>query len=656
MTFAKYIYINFFSLITCFVFTFSAQAQRDKIDSILAILPAETIDEELDAVYGLTTYYMDVNLDTSLIYANQMLDLAVIHHKDSLASRALSLMGLIYDYKIETDSSRYFHNKAIQYSQLTNQKNAESVAYNNLAILEWNAQNFEATLENLQNALRIAEETGNKEMQGTSLGNIAVICLRMTQYRKAIDYCFKAIELNAEMNHELSDAESYHNMSLCYDKMGLLDSAKWALEQAFVEIDKFPDLRIEGLVYGAAGAVAFSEGKYDQALENTIRSYEINVELESISQVNNLVNLSVMYYAIGDYKKGIDIADEAQELIDAGYIVDNSKDVYLYRAINAAAMVNRDLTISSIQTYLEMIDSTYSEQTANAISELEVKYETEKQKRQLLIEKNKSAKQELELKNTNLRVANRNNWLILVVSIALLVIVISIYLSQKGKQRVQIEKARIIQDQQNQNTELLIELQENERKRIAKDLHDGVGQQLSGLRMSWSALLQEIDPLNQETINKMEVLTEQLSHSMEEVRAISHVMMPKTLQELGLVPALENLLDKTFRFAAINYRFEQHNATERYGEKIEICFYRIAQELINNCIKHADASNLSVQLIRSKKYLTMLVEDNGKGIEIDYKSGHGMANIETRIKAIGGDINYETNPEGGTIAIVRVMI
>jgi len=102
--------------------------------------------------------------------------------------------------------------------------------------------------------------------------------------------------------------------------------------------------------------------------------------------------------------------------------------------------------------------------------------------------------------------------------------------------------------------------------------------------------------------------------------------------------------------------FDHHKANQRFNDAIEISLYRIAQELLNNVIKHANASTVAIQLVKSKTYLTLLVEDNGKGLPSEIRKGHGMSNVEVRLASIEGEVNYETAAEGGTRVMVRVEI
>jgi len=145
----------------------------------------------------------------------------------------------------------------------------------------------------------------------------------------------------------------------------------------------------------------------------------------------------------------------------------------------------------------------------------------------------------------------------------------------------------------------------------------------------------------------------------EEARNISHQMMPRALTETGLISAFEDMLSKTLKQTDIGYNFEQFGVlNQRFKPSIEIGLYRIAQELVNNILKHSGAKHVDIQLLKTKTHLVLHVEDDGKGFEFDKKgsqNGIGLNNIFSRASSVNGEVNYE-NGKPGTIANIRVPL
>ena len=134
-------------------------------------------------------------------------------------------------------------------------------------------------------------------------------------------------------------------------------------------------------------------------------------------------------------------------------------------------------------------------------------------------------------------------------------------------------------------------------------------------------------------------------------------MLPKTLSENGLLSALEDMLENSLVGTGINYNLEHYRLKERLLENIELTLFRICQELINNTIKHAKASEISLQLIRSSKNVVLIVEDNGTDFDkVVAKDGIGLSNLSSRLSAINGEVSYESSPKSVTSATVRIPL
>ncbi len=210
--------------------------------------------------------------------------------------------------------------------------------------------------------------------------------------------------------------------------------------------------------------------------------------------------------------------------------------------------------------------------------------------------------------------------------------------------------------QQEEQITAVINAQESERSRIAKELHDGVGQLLAGLKLKFG-LLKQTKVIQEKEQSIIEDSNKVLDEAYNEVRTISHQMMPRALTELGLVTAVNDLLESTFTNTKINFEFSHFNIQERLPQDIELSFYRIIQELMSNIIKHAKANKISVQLFISSGNLVLIVEDNGLGMNVENASkGLGLKNIISRIKSIKGEVNFEKGPEKGTIVTARIPV
>ncbi len=210
-----------------------------------------------------------------------------------------------------------------------------------------------------------------------------------------------------------------------------------------------------------------------------------------------------------------------------------------------------------------------------------------------------------------------------------------------GKKNIEYQKT--INSQQKDQIRHIITAQEKERGRIAKELHDGVVQEIG------SVILGIRHGQNQgELLNTLE-------NSSRDLRTLSHSMMPKTLHELGLVAASRQMLANTIQYTGIEHTFETFNFEQRANEIIEITLYRILQELVNNLIKHSQASYVSVQFFMIDESIMLVFSDDGIGMEVDNTNeGMGLRNIHSRLEMVAGNLSIEPNEPKGLTFNIRV--
>jgi signal transduction histidine kinase len=223
---------------------------------------------------------------------------------------------------------------------------------------------------------------------------------------------------------------------------------------------------------------------------------------------------------------------------------------------------------------------------------------------------------------------------------------------QRQKATANIERIK----EQEIRINAVFQAQEEERRRIAKELHDGIGQTISAIKLNYQSLSQKID--KPELVTNFSKIGKMLENAGAEVRSISHQMIPKELEQFGLIPAVEGMLNLNFENSPLKVQFEHTGFSERIGQQIELVLFRVLQELISNIIKHAQASQVSVQLIRLSTHVVLNVSDNGVGFDVESKekSGIGMLNIASRIDAVKGHLHFESEPGKGSLITIRTPV
>lgn len=201
----------------------------------------------------------------------------------------------------------------------------------------------------------------------------------------------------------------------------------------------------------------------------------------------------------------------------------------------------------------------------------------------------------------------------------------------------------------------VFETQESERKRLAEDLHDSVGQVLSAIKLNLHRIDKNcISESTQPLLADTRRLTDEC---IQEIRNIIHNVLPPVLTDYGFLVALEALSNKVEQNTQIKVKFDKRIADQRFPHEIELALYRIAQELFGNAIKHSDATVIQMSVTQEGKYMVMEFKDNGVGFKLnEVKQGFGIKNLESRVQLINGEINIYSKPLGGTLTTIKLKI
>ena len=236
---------------------------------------------------------------------------------------------------------------------------------------------------------------------------------------------------------------------------------------------------------------------------------------------------------------------------------------------------------------------------------------------------------------------------------------IGVFMIQKiFKYMKRVEDSRRMTEKMFLNT--IIQTEEKERKRFAKDLHDGLGPLLSTVKMSISSLAQiKHDDISSELVENTELV---INEAIKSLKEISDNLSPHILNNFGLIRALNNFSNKINVARTIKINLESDLKDERFDNNVEVVLYRVVCELINNTIKHAKAKKIDLSLTKDGEYLSIVYKDDGKGFDvnkvINQPSGTGMgfSNIYSRINSLKGEINIESEDKKGTFVTIKVMM
>ncbi|HYK76528.1 MAG TPA: sensor histidine kinase, partial [Daejeonella sp.] len=236
-------------------------------------------------------------------------------------------------------------------------------------------------------------------------------------------------------------------------------------------------------------------------------------------------------------------------------------------------------------------------------------------------------------------------------------IMVGYLIYNRRKIKAQALLRETIHQQQNLAALGILDAEERERRRIASELHDGVGQTLSCALMNFNNLFSDLS-LNHAYAVQAERAVSLLSESYDEMRSISHQMIPHSLMKAGLASAVREFLQKIDQ-KNIRVQLEVNGLDNRLNEQVETALYRITQEAVNNVIKHARASRLAIQLIKDEEGISLSIEDNGQGFDkskLAHMDGIGLKNIYSRIGLLKGTVDLESAPGKGTLLMIHLPV
>ncbi|MBK7307157.1 MAG: sensor histidine kinase [Chitinophagaceae bacterium] len=271
----------------------------------------------------------------------------------------------------------------------------------------------------------------------------------------------------------------------------------------------------------------------------------------------------------------------------------------------------------------QLLASDYQKINAQAYAESESKFKNQILQYQIEVEQQK-----------------KNQLYYLVAGLIILAAFVFLWLQNRNHKRIAREKSR----QKQISIDAFIEGEEKEKARIGRELHDGIAQEIVGVKLAMHQ--QHADPK----------LIDELTRISLDIRNISHELMPLTLKEYGLKLAIEDICQKILAPSGIQYEIHSSLPDERMANKIEITLYRIFQELAHNIIKHSHATEVLVQLRKMNNHILLVVEDNGKGMTEEKKNGIGISNLTSRVQLLDGNLQYDSSDNEGTTAIVRVPV
>ncbi|MEO6612312.1 MAG: sensor histidine kinase [Chitinophagaceae bacterium] len=480
---------------------------------------------------------------------------------------------------------------------------------------------------------------------------IGYIHMRQKNFVEAGQYFQLNLQLCRSLNDTLSEAGALCNLSeLCiargqYDKAIFFLQAADQTYRSMKDVSFFTPKEREAYVSNKMAEAYKLKGACRQAL-----AFALNAT-----------------FIAGQQLGGMNLYDEASYYINTGAIYNclhnpDSAVFFLRQGIRVAkSIIHREYIRDAAEQLAiafagqKIFDSAYLYHSLFARLKDSINAETSQQE---ILQREASLKIEQQRQLQQSAMEQQKLWRNIIIGTSIFALVTLVFLYNRYRLRQKNRYQQEMNRQQNELFNAIAATQDQERKRIAEDIHDSLGSILSAAKLKLSALKESQPAMNVDQLENYQVAMQLLDEASGELRNISHNIMPATLSKLGLIAALRNLINHITSQAGIQIHFSSHGFEQRLDEHTEMSIYRIVLELINNIIKHAEASKVTVQMIRHPDYINLSVEDNGRGFDYEnalkIKKGIGLGNIISRVEYLKGGIDVDTLPGRGTTVIIDI--
>lgn len=629
-------------------------AFRDSLLRIIAIAPVDSL--KIQAYYSYGEIFETVQPDSALYYYSKGKALAKQIHSPRSVANSASYFIIVLNNQGKFREALELCKEALDIYLKEGSQRDQCRGYINIGS-EWQyLSDFHSAADNYLKGKKIAEALNDKRLQRVASNNLASIFNSLSQYDKGKDYASQSLLLARELKDDYSIASSTINLAVSETNLKQNDRAiahfrevynlGVQLEDSLLQMDgwigmgdNYRDLRqfdSAASYYDKTILIAHARGYREYELYGQMGISRLLLEAHEYGKAEKAV------------KKGIALATSLGSRLEL-------KDLYLRAAELYENTGNLKQSLAFRKEFEKLNDTLLNEKNSSNINLLEIKFETEKKESKIT-----SLENEKQIRELRLRRQNALNGILWISAIALAVIVLLIYRFYRQQQTMQQQRIlELEKEKQLTAAAAVLQGQEEERSRLARDLHDSLGGMLSGIKHSFTDLKETII-MTPENMQRFEKGITLLDTSINEFRRVAHNMMPESLQQFGLNAAIRDFcadLNNQKNLKVIYQSYEMDNFS--IPNTTSITIYRVIQELLNNIIKHAGASEAIVQVSHEDRKLLITVEDNGKGFDtsiLQQAEGIGWNNIRNRLDFIKGKVDIQSEPDKGTSVNIEINL
>jgi signal transduction histidine kinase len=515
--------------------------------------------------------------------------------------------------------------------------------HNNIGNIYTLKGNYEKSTEQYELALACVERYGSELALETIYNNLSIALNKLNQPLRSLFYLDKAEKLALENNNYFTLADIYNNKGSAYVELKNAERSAAYFNDAILISKKNG---YQNTLYSALvnlGIHYLNENRIKDAISKFEEADEIDANINSYYRNLKTLASGAAYLKDGNLSKAKSLLFES---LDQAVALGNLRDQVTTHTLLAELYKEQgDFKKAFEHKDIELLlfDSLKKKETSYIVTEMEAKYNATLKDKEL-------ARKHLTISRQSASLAKKNLWITGAVICLVIIIVLTLLQTRnfRHKQKLKNEQLKLLEQQQkNAEMKFILDGAEKERIRLSREIHDSIMVQFSVVKMNLSVYA-GTNP-QQLTPEKLVPIVKQLDDATDNLRRTAHNLMPDRLIEDGLVEAVFYFCSNLQKSVPISISFQPIGTIPPLSTLFELSLYRIIQELMQNIIKHAEATEAIVQLSCEHDLLSITVEDNGKGISREQKEvGLGLKSIEARVNEFSGRFTIDTAAGVGT--------
>ncbi len=650
-------------LLTLVIWGNKISAQEDQIilsgwpETFSATNIAPTDTSRINTLLQLGEMLKEKNRDSSLLFFGAALGGSIKTRYTYGIITALSGLGSIQRDQGAYEQAIDYYTRAIRLCRQLHAEHMLPGLYNAFGRLYARQGKYREATEFYYKGIRIADQLSPAVNADFIYNNLAISLTQSGRSYKEILFYLDKAEQTAikEGNHALLGAVLI-NKGIAYNTIKAWDSSRYYFYKA-LELGRIQN--IPHTIHTACsniGITYLEEENPEKAMPYLLKADSMNPQVDPFHQNITFYTLGDAYFKQGKYKQAEQLLLEGLNRAQALKHTLVLREIYLILGKLYGTTHQYNKAYTYLRLYVDINNSIAGEEVTHNVNQLEVRYRTAQKDKEI-------AEKKLLLAQQERRIEQKNIWIAAIASgiVLLITLLVALYRSYQHKKRSQANRIQLLQQQQELlrkeqeigQLKAMMKGEEQERIRIGRELHDGIGGLLSAAKINFSAIQRRNSQLaaTEDYNNTLMLLDEATS----ELRKTAHNLMPEILMKSGLAEAITTFCERIQRGQELDIHVQCYGDLPRLDTSFELAIYRIIQELIHNIVKHAHAQSALVQFNWQEEVFNIMVEDDGVGMPdpaTSGKPGIGLDNIRSRVRALNGQMDIEsTTGKGTTICI-----